>query len=211
MDTVVFTSIFGDYDGLNDPLMISEDIEYVCFTDSFELKSDIWDVRTVKSWIQEDPHRSSRFAKICGYELLQGFDYSLYIDGNMTLKVVPDIPAILDGKAIAAEVHPSRDCIYDEVWACNHFGKDNLSIMNEQMRQYQSLGFPTHAGLFQCGILARDWRNQEMVDLCEVWWQHVLNYSKRDQLSFPFVFRDFPVHGFSHVLWDELVDIKRHS
>ena len=210
-NTVVFTSIFGDYDELNEPLVVSEDIKYVCLTDNPKMESDTWDIQIIRPCLRNDSHRSSRFAKICGHRLLPGFDYSLYVDGNMKLKTIPDVPAILEGKAIAAEIHPGRDCIYDEVLACEHFNKDSLSVMTEQIEKYRSSGFPAHAGLYQCGVLARDWRNQEMVNLCEVWWQHVLNYSKRDQLSFPFVMGDFPVHGFSSILKDELVDMKRHS
>ena len=211
VNVVVFTCIFGDYDELNDPLIVDESIEYVCFTDNPKIKSNIWDVRIIKPCIQNDSHKSSKFVKICGHKFLQGFDYSLYIDGNMILKTAPDIPSILNGKAIAVEIHPSRNCIYDEVSACDRLKKDSLFVMNKQIKEYQSLGFPAHAGLFECGVLARDWRNQEMINLCEIWWQHVLVYSKRDQLSFPFVFKDFPVHGFSRALRDKLVKVKEHA
>ena len=210
-NTVVFTTIFGNYDQLNDPLVVSKDIKYVCFTNNPDIRSDIWDVRTIDPYIVGDSHRSSRFVKICGHRFLQGFNYSLYIDGNMVLKVVPDVLAILDGKAIAAEIHPSRDCIYDEAQACAHLGNDSLQAINKQMAEYQFLGFPAHAGLYECGLLARDWNNQEMLKLCDLWWSHVLHYSKRDQLSFPFVFRNFPVHGFSHALRNQIVDLKGHS
>lgn len=209
--TVVFTSIFGNYDDLNDPIVISDSIKYVCFTDNPDMQSETWDVRIMPSHIPDDPHRSSRLIKLCGHRFLSEFDYSFYIDGNMILKVVPDVPNLLNGKSIAAEKHPARDCVYDEVAACDYFGKEDLAVMTDQVNDYRFFGFPAHAGLFQCGVLARNWSDPMVCRLCELWWQHILHYSKRDQLSFPFVFRDFAVNGFSSVVRNNLIAMGDHN
>ena len=45
MRIVVYTAIFGDYDDLYEPMVKPDNVDYVCFTDSKTLKSDVWDVR----------------------------------------------------------------------------------------------------------------------------------------------------------------------
>lgn len=45
--TVVYTCITGDYDRLNDPVVVGNGIDYVCFTDSKNVNSKIWKTRPI--------------------------------------------------------------------------------------------------------------------------------------------------------------------
>ena len=54
---VCYTVLFGDYEELKEPTIISDGWRYVCFTDQ-PLKSDVWEIVTVK--ITEDAQVMAR-------------------------------------------------------------------------------------------------------------------------------------------------------
>ena len=42
MKAVVYTAIFNDYDWLKEPVIVPENIDFICYTDSKTLKSKHW-------------------------------------------------------------------------------------------------------------------------------------------------------------------------
>ena len=44
MRKVIYTSIFGGYDALKDPIFLPEGYDFIAFTD-IDLKSNVWEVR----------------------------------------------------------------------------------------------------------------------------------------------------------------------
>lgn len=206
--SVIYTSIFGDYDELIDPVISSKDISYVCFTDNGDMKSNIWDVRIIEPRIPDDSCRSARFVKINAHKFLPDFEYSMYLDGNMILRGIPNISDILNGKKIAIENHPSRNCIYDEANICKTLGKAIPSTIDDQSEAYEKSGFPKHGGLYATWLLFRQHNDLTLIERCEKWWDHVLHYSTRDQISFPVVFREYPIKNTSSTLRNSLVAVK---
>ena len=62
---VVFTTLFGNYEYLNELAITKKSsTRYICFTDDPKLKSNTWEVVVVKSPIPNSPSRSSRELKI---------------------------------------------------------------------------------------------------------------------------------------------------
>ena len=45
---VVYTTIFNNYDSLNDPPIFYKEVDYICFTDSKKIKSDNWKIIYLK-------------------------------------------------------------------------------------------------------------------------------------------------------------------
>jgi hypothetical protein len=91
--------------------------------------------------------------------------------------------------------HPWRDCAYDEAEEVLRGDMDSELRVREQMDQYDRSGFPRHAGLIASTFLLRRHSDETLKRFAEMWFSHVLRYSKRDQLSFNFAARKT---GFSY-------------
>jgi len=205
-NSVVYTSIFGGYDELRTPVVHSDSVDYICFTDNSKMSSDVWQIRVLDPYFPKDMPRSSRLPKICPHRFLEQYEYSLYIDGNMLLNVVPDIPALLKGKTLAMERHPKkRNCIYVEAKVCKKSHRGNPKAIDRQINIYKKMGFPKNAGLYAAWMMARKHNDKKLSALNEKWWKHLCSYSNRDQLSFPVVFRDYPVTSIPKIVRVKLV------
>ncbi len=134
----------------------------------------------------KDPVLSAKIYKVLPHLFLD-CDYSIWIDGNITLKVPPETLIDVLEKDIAVFPHPSRDCLFDEGRFCvlNQIG-NQIEIL-EQLKRYK--GFPNHYGLAGCGVLIRK-HTDKMRRLSEQWWAEICRGSIRDQISFPYVFKD---------------------
>jgi len=204
---VIYTSVFGDYDWLLEPAQYTRDIDYVCFTNNKKFKSNVWDVRVIEPYMPTDSCRSARHVKICFYKYLRDYEYSMYVDGNMKIKNVPDMERLLDGNSFAIERHTGRCCVYDEAEACKKYGKDNADIIDAQMKIYSDLNYPKRDGLYSTGFHLKKHTDMDLIRCCEAWWLQVLTYSIRDQLSFPFAFHRFPFTKISNRDRDNLVTV----
>ena len=209
MGSVVYTSIFGDYDILKDPVVYSDDIDYICFTDNEKFKSDVWDIRIVGRY--RDNIRSSRRFKVGPHVFLKEYEYSLWIDGSLELQVIPDIKKLLDGKTIAMAKHPIRKCIYKEGVTCMLSKKDKENKITKQLSDYSKQGYPADAGLYHDALILRQHNDKRLSELSELWWYQICTQSTRDQISFPFVFKNYPVGIISRETWDEMVVIYLHN
>lgn len=183
MRKTVFTAIFGSYEELKEPLVVTPGWEYLCFTDQ-PLKSDIWQI--VPCELGMNDILSARLVKIKFYLFFES-DLSVWIDGSFTINcdldewIVNNFPIKKDMLCIK---HPIRDCIYDESEVCIRHGKGG-EIINKQVKDYESY-VPKRNGLIQSGILIRR-HTTEVKALCNQWFSEVINYSNRDQIAFGFV------------------------
>lgn len=189
MRIVVYTAIFGGKDVLLEP-PIYENVDYVCFTDDPNMKSDIWDVRLVEP-TNEDPCRAAKIYKILPHKYFPDHEVSLWLDGNIELMKSPhSIMHLLDRNNMAAFHHPSRFCIYKEAHRCldsARFTKWNTDLIKEQMTKYEKEGYPENNGLINGGVLLRRHHYSSVAKTMEAWWQEIERYSQRDQLSFNYV------------------------
>ena len=68
-------------------------------------------------------------------------------------------------------------------------GKDDKRTVVARIRDYKAMGVPKHIGLILGTYLLRAHNRPEMQRFGERWYEQVLAYSRRDQISFP-VLRD---------------------
>ncbi len=186
---VVYTAIFGDYDDLKNQEVKIEGVDFYCFTDNKNLKSDLFKIILIKPEY-DDNTRNAKIFKILPHNFFPQHEYSLWIDGSVIIKdlnLKEFINRYLVNNNIALFKHPDRDCIYDEVNACIDAKKDDPDIMLEQVNNYRLEGYPVHNGLAACAIIARRHNNKDIIKLDEDWWVEIKKYSKRDQLSFNYV------------------------
>lgn len=143
-----------------------------------------------------NPHYSSRLYKMLSH-IYDPVEWSVYIDANVLLsdemaeKLISEVKA--SGKDIGVFIHPERDCVYDEMEEIVRLGKDTRENIQKHLDYYKRIGYPEHAGLGACGIIVRH-HTEEIKRLNEQWFIEICVHSKRDQLSFPYVFKD--VHYF---------------
>jgi len=208
---VIYTAIFGDYDNLIDPVSTDDDVDYICFTDG-DPRSDIWQIRQRSAHLPDDPVRSARVYKICPHRFLSGYDFSLWIDGNMRLNKTPNVPAMLRyGASLAMEKHRKRNCVYDEAEICIDRGLDDILNIRRAVIACQAMGIRKDTGLWASYMLARKHNDPDLVRLNEMWWAFVQAYSRRDQLSIPTVFNGYQIEPIGRNERSKIATIKKHK
>lgn len=179
----VYKSVTGGFDKLEDHL---EDFtaNYVAFTDQ---QSDTWDCKKPYDKFKND-RRNSRIQKIMPH-LFVDAEYSIYLDGNINLKVPAQqmIDTYLKDKDVAVIRHIGRDCVYQEAESCQQLEKGDPLELAEQIKEYARKGWKEHAGLAECGVIIRR-HTPEVERWNEKWWAQYCRFSERDQLSFPVSF-----------------------
>jgi hypothetical protein len=195
---VVYTCMFGYSECFNDfRYEGKENIDFICFTDDPELTSTFWDMKVVPSGLL-DPARAAKQFKALPHRFLPDYDWSLYIDNTVRLKVSPKV--IFD-RFLAKAAFPSpyicfrhyaRNCVYDEADQVLREGVDDPVRVHAQMNLYRRLGYPANNGLAKGAFILRRHREPILQPIMESWYQQVLCYSKRDQLSLN------PVMWFNH-------------
>ena len=188
---VVYTCITGGYDRLLEPTKITDDYDYVCYTDNPSLTSKTWQIRQLPKECEIlDNVRRNRYIKMHTHTLFSEYDLSIYVDGS--IRICGDLNEFtktceLNKYNIVIPKHPARDCIYKEAPVCVSMRKDTAEHINPQIQRYREEGFPERYGLTQNNIIVRKHNTKECIDLMEKWWKEVVNGSYRDQLSLMYV------------------------
>ena len=195
---VIYTTIFGGYDDLVEPHYIPEGWDFICFTDA-DLESDVWKIVKVKTFYNDNTRNAKQF-KVLPHRYLSDYDYSIFIDGNMTVRNNPDelIDNYLNTSNVAFFDHNKnlldpRDCIYKEAEVIFEFGrrngnyKDNPELIRTQMQKYYDKGYPANNGLITGMVIMRKHNEKDCVKVMEDWWLEIKYNSRRDQLSFNYV------------------------
>lgn len=186
----VYTAITNGYDSLKDPIHLSKDIDYICFTDNPNIKSSIWEVVAIPN-NDLDEVRKCRQIKILPHIFLKDYQYSIWIDGN--IDIISDINELVSEYFerkkcdLVTFKHPFRDCIYEEAMECIKLKKDDEKIILKQMEKYEKNNYPKNAGLIESNVILRRHNSPHVMKVMEDWWQEVENFSRRDQLSFNYV------------------------
>lgn len=186
---VVYTCVTGQYDVLNDPEYVDPNLDYICFTDNNNIKSNVWKIELIKKE-DLDNTRIARRYKILPHKYLgQKYNYSIWIDGNIIISadIMELIKKYIGNRKMVCFPHHVRKCLYEEAEICTLLGKDDEDIIQEQISRYKKEGYPIENGLIESGIIFRYHNEESIIRVMEDWWNEVLHYSKRDQLSFNYV------------------------
>lgn len=188
----VYTCIFGDYDEILEPVFQNPNYDYYVITDKEVSKNSVWKKKDI-SYLNIDNLSNSeknRFVKLHPHLFLKEYDYSLYIDGN--IRIMADIQPLIedmDKRILGVHRHDVRNCIYTEanvIMLEKRFEKIKNEV-NKQIIAYSNEGFPKHQGLYENPILIRKHNDKKCIDIMELWWSQLEQFSKRDQLSLPYV------------------------
>lgn len=181
MDKVIYTAIFGPYDDLKEPTVITPGWQYICYTDQ-PLQSKVWDIKRQINQPPISPQRQARWFKLNFHECVLS-PISIWIDGSFTINT--DLNKWCEKhflKPFSCAKHPIRDCVFQEASTCIKNNRGNEIDIRKQAESYLGV-VPKHNGIITSGILMRK-RTQEVIALCEKWWTELSQQSTRDQLAF---------------------------
>lgn len=187
----VYTCITGNYDEVVEPSFISENIDYIMFSNK-EKNSENWKILDIPKYIKElnNDILINRYIKMHPHELLYMYDYTVYIDGNV--KVISDITPWIkyanNQNGFALHRHYQRTCIFEEAEVAKLYRKGNLKKLDEQVGKYKTENFPKNYGLLEATIIVSKIDNEKCKDIMNQWWKEFLHSgSMRDQLSLPYI------------------------
>ena len=125
---VIYTAVIGGLDGLLQPIVPSSEYDYVCFVRkgcAAGLEGGLWQIRELPVDIPDD-RLLARYAK-AHPELTGGYEWSVWMDGNISIKSESFYDLlerkIASGVPVSVMKHPKRDCAYDEAYAVLSAGK----------------------------------------------------------------------------------------
>jgi hypothetical protein len=190
---VVYTCISGDYDQIKEIKIKNPLIDYVCFTDNVNVKSNTWEIRKIPEWVslllKKEPLKIQRFIKLMPHLFFEKWDSSIYLDGSMRItKDIHDMFEVFEKHDFVVPFHPKRKCIYDEGTVVIEKKLDLESVVKRQMDYYKKDGFISNQGLIQSGFIYRKHNRIESFSLD--WWKQVYMFSHRDQLSFNYAIQN---------------------
>lgn len=211
MKKVIYTCITGEYDNINDPVYVTKNWDYICFTNNPNLTSDVWKIIQIDNSENLDNTRLARKYKLLPHKFLSDYDFSVWVDANITVSCNLDNfsdKIISSHYKIALMTHGYRNCIYAEAAECIRQQKDDPETINAQISRYREEGFPKNRGMVQTGIQFRFHNTPELIQFNEAWFNEVKNGSKRDQLSFNYI--AWKQKGFEYVKISHAVLFNSH-
>lgn len=186
----VYTCITGNYDNLIEINNIEDGIDYICYTNNKEIKSKTWKVE----YIQDDNLTNVQLArkiKILGTPKLTKYDVVVWIDGRIYFeKSIKDfIKKYVDLKNydLVGFKHFCRNSINNEMIANYEIEKIEIAGLNKLDKFYKKEKFPDNCGLIETTLLFRNFNNIKLNQAMQDWFNMILEYSYRDQLSFNYV------------------------
>jgi len=194
--TAIYTVLTGDKEPIGNPIArlssryTDLDIRLICFTDNPKLSSDTWEIRLMDTH-SLPPEKSSRRPKAMPHVYLPDYQYSLYIDNICELKRYPtsqDLkPKQTSNYLYRLFKHSSRQSLIEEALAVASLGYEKADILINQLHAYEKqLPLNSISPLSTCTVLLREHNHNEIKSHGILWWEHILNFSKRDQLSFDY-------------------------
>tara|TARA_R110002126_G_scaffold280677_1_gene428205 strand:- start:8117 stop:8782 length:666 start_codon:yes stop_codon:yes gene_type:complete len=188
---VLYTAIFDNKDKVKIHDYINEDFDYMLFVDeaTFEAQknniiSSNWKVTVLPN--SDNPRLAAKEIKILSHKHVSKYKVSIWVDGSF--KQVGDLNDFLSmsEENFVVMKHPFKVCMYAEAAACGRLEKDNINVINRQVKRYLSEGYPENNGLNMGGILLRR-KNLKVSLFNNKWWHEINKGSIRDQISFPYV------------------------
>ncbi len=188
----IYTCITGNYDDIQEPLFVPQNIDYYLITNNKRIKSSSWKIIQIDKELEKkyDNISLNRYVKMHPSIFLKGYDYTIYIDGS--IRTISDFSTIVNASNIdtglALHNHSKRNSVYTEAKVCNLYKKGNLSEIEKQINKYKKEGFPENYGLFECGIIVCNQKNENSTKLLNDWWiEFEKQKSFRDQISLPYI------------------------
>ncbi len=187
---VIYTAIVGNYDGIQQPIITDDRFDYILFSNDIEdTNVGIWQVRQF-NYENKDRIKIARWVKTHPEQLLEGYEFSVWMDANIQIKTDYIYRRTIDlfdeKEVISTVVHLERNCIYKEMFTVYDYGFETENTLLNWAKVLRRNRYPYNNGLNETGILYRC-HCFIIKELDELWWWCVDKYSRRDQLSFNYI------------------------
>jgi tetratricopeptide (TPR) repeat protein len=187
------------YDSLKPHEYLDDRFDYFIYTDAPLNTMGIYQwAKIPPEGLGLDGARAIRYAKTHPHVLFKDYDVAVWLDTSIML--VGDIYPIIEkflasGKAIGSTPHTVRQSLFEEFLACVALGKDDYQILQRLKKFYESEGFDS-SKLAENGFLLFNPKHKDVAAPLEEWWQMILKFSKRDQLTFSYSLAKHDVEWF---------------
>ncbi len=183
-----YTIMTGGYDRLNEIPRMLPNWDYVCYTDNPKLSSRTWRVCLLENGMKLDPVRLSRHLKINSHLIDRDYDLSVYVDANLRIRGNLDsfvASALPPGSDFAILQHPFLHSLRQELEKCIREGKEDESLLRRQYEHYtREMGFADGFPHINARLMIRRSGRPELQHFLETWFSQLLEWSRRDQMSF---------------------------
>lgn len=191
---VIYTVLIGQKEPLRNPLeTLPPDattdlaLDFVCLTDDPALTSPVWRFEPLTDR-HLPPEKLSRRPKALPHEYFPAHTHSLYIDNTVSFKRLPqaaDLAAVGDEAALfRAFRHSTRDTPAQEAAVLATLGYDDVSTLCRQLDFYgRQHALAAITPLTTGTVLLRSHHHPQLRRFGQLWWESILAFSKRDQLS----------------------------
>ncbi|XP_039129983.1 uncharacterized protein LOC120266425 isoform X1 [Dioscorea cayenensis subsp. rotundata] len=221
---VVSTCSFGGGDDLYQPIGMTkaslEKVCYVAFWDEITLAAQEaegniigddhligkWRIVVVEDLPFSDQRLNGKIPKMLSHRLFPRARYSIWIDSKSQFRRDPlgVLEALLwrTNSILAISEHGARSSIYDEGKAVVKKNKATPEEVEIQLNQYRLDGMPDQKrfkgkkALAEASIIVREHTPSTNLLMC-LWFNEVVRFTSRDQLSFPYVLRRLDVPGIN--------------
>lgn len=196
---IIYTAITGGYDALPQPFLPAEGFEFICFVEKGAKRGErdgVWKFEEIPyGW--EDMTLLARSQKLNPHTVLpENSVWSLWIDGNIRItdgslyEICRDLQK-RDVK-LAGIKHPFNDCPYKEAEKCLKDRRESLLKTLKTVKFLRDGNLPEHAGLMETNIIFRKHNDPAVVEFDRWWWECLVKYSNRDQLTQTYCLLDTP-------------------
>lgn len=201
--SVVYTCITNNYDDIFEIKTykyINKEWDYICFTDNEEHiklgQIGIWKILPLQS-NENDDTLNNRWHKTHPHILFPNYEESIYIDANINILTNKLFATIKEkDNDLLLPIHFNNVCIYYEYeWALQS-SIDKRENVEKGLKTIKEAGMPHNYGFTENNILYRKHHNSNIIELMEEWWNFIITYTKRDQLS------------FSYLLWKHKIEVE---
>ncbi len=196
---VIYTALVGAKEPLANPLealpagaTTDLDLDFVCITDNPALSSPVW--RFVPIGQRHlPPEKLSRRPKTLPHEYFPDAEFSLYVDNTVRFKRLPQAADLATERPYLLRMfrHASRTDPQQEAGAIVMLGYDDVGTVCRQLDFYAAQGPLAEIGpLSTCTVILRSHRHEAVKRFGSTWWESILAFSKRDQLSVDYALRE---------------------
>lgn len=221
---VVSTCTFGGGDDLYQPIGMSnaslKKVCYVAFWDDITLTTQEaggkrigedhmigkWRIVIVKDLPFTDQRLNGKIPKMLSHRLFPQARYSIWVDSKSQFRRDPlgVLEALLwrTNSVLAISEHGARSSVYDEGKAVVKKHKATPEEVEVQLTQYHRDGFPDDKrfngkkALSEASVIVRENTPLTNLLMC-LWFNEVVRFTSRDQLSFPYVLRRLNVKSIN--------------
>jgi hypothetical protein len=190
---VIYSVLTGSRESLGDPLIdIREketdlEIDFIMFTDDVSASSSTWQIRILEDRALPAVNLCKR-PKCMPWDYLSDYDHSLYIDNIVRFRRLPTSEDLLfSGDGLKLYKHHGRSSLFEEALAIGVLGYDESEVLCSQVSTYRrNIPLSEIKPLSTTTIIYRTHGHPKVRSHGTMWWEHILKYSKRDQMSFDY-------------------------